>query len=59
MIVVGVREAKNRMADLINRALAGEEVIITCRGERVARIEAMSEEERARLRSELRPGGRR
>ena len=50
MIVVGVREAKDRMAHLINSALAGEEVVITRRGERVARLEAVSEEDRARLR---------
>lgn len=54
MIVVGVREAKDRMYELIKRALAGEEVVITRRGERVARIEALTEEERARLQDEFR-----
>jgi prevent-host-death family protein len=58
MILVGVREAKDSMAELIDRALAGEEVIITRRGERVARIEALPEEERMRLRDELNPAGR-
>lgn len=52
MIDVGVREAKDRMAHLIARALAGEEVI-TRRGERVARLEALPEEERTRLRDEM------
>jgi prevent-host-death family protein len=53
MLVVGVREAKDRMAELINRALAGEEVTIARRGIEVARLEALSEVERARLRSDL------
>ena len=53
MIVVGVREAKDRMAHLIARALAGEEAVITRRGERVARLEALPEEERTRLRDEM------
>ncbi|MEA3029733.1 MAG: hypothetical protein QOG13_1058 [Sphingomonadales bacterium] len=53
MIVVGVRQAKDRMAYLIDRALAGEEVIITRRGERVGRMEAVPEEERIRLQAEL------
>jgi antitoxin (DNA-binding transcriptional repressor) of toxin-antitoxin stability system len=58
MILVGVREAKDGMAHLIDRALAGEEVIITRRGERVARIEALpEEEERRRLREEPTRGG--
>lgn len=47
---MGVREAKDCMAELINRALAGEEVVITRRGKRVARLKAIPEEERARLR---------
>jgi prevent-host-death family protein len=54
MIVVSVREAKDRMAELIDRAIAGEEVVITPGGERVARIEGFSQEEQARLRGELR-----
>jgi prevent-host-death family protein len=53
VIVVGVRETKDRMSELIDRALAGEEVIITRRGERVARMEAVPEEERIRLQAEL------
>lgn len=57
MIVVGVREAKDKMARLIDRALAGEEVVITRRGERVARIEALSEEQRLRLRDGQTAGG--
>jgi prevent-host-death family protein len=53
MLVVGIREAKDRMAELINRALAGEEVTITRRGVEVARVKAVSEEERARLQGAL------
>jgi prevent-host-death family protein len=57
MISVGVREAKDRMAELINRAIAGEEVVITRWGERVARIEAVPEVQRAQLRGKSRWGG--
>jgi antitoxin (DNA-binding transcriptional repressor) of toxin-antitoxin stability system len=53
MIVVGVRQAKDRIAYLIDRALAGEEVIIRRRGERVARMEAVPEEERILLQAEV------
>lgn len=55
MIAVGVREAKDRMAYLIDRALAGEEVVITRRGEWVAWIEALSEEQRKPLRATQNP----
>ena len=54
MIVVGVREAKDRMYQLIERARAGEEVVITRRGRPVARLEPLSEEERSRGPSHLR-----
>jgi prevent-host-death family protein len=50
MIVVGVREAKDRMYQLIELALAGEEVIITRRGQQVARLEPVADEEKALLR---------
>jgi antitoxin (DNA-binding transcriptional repressor) of toxin-antitoxin stability system len=56
MIVVGVREAKDRMAGLVDRAIAGEKVVITRRGERVTRLEALPEEARTRLRGEAATG---
>lgn len=49
MVSVDVREAKDRMAGLINRAIAGKEVIITRRGKQVVRFEALSAEKRVRL----------
>ena len=57
MIVVGVREAKDRMYQLIQRARAGEEVVITRRGQPVARLEPLSEEERERVRDDPYPKG--
>jgi antitoxin (DNA-binding transcriptional repressor) of toxin-antitoxin stability system len=56
MIVVGVREAKDRMYQLIELARAGEEVIITRRGKPVAKLEVLSPERATRL-PETRGGG--
>jgi prevent-host-death family protein len=53
LLIVGVREAKDRMAERINRALAGEDVTITRRGTEVARIEALGDKERVRLREQI------
>lgn len=38
----GIREAKNNLSALIKAAQAGEEVFLTCRGERVAAIVPVS-----------------
>ena len=38
MATVGVFEAKNRLSELIERALRGEEITITRRGQVVARL---------------------
>lgn len=38
-IVVGVREARGRFSELLERAKAGESISVTRRGEEVARIE--------------------
>ncbi len=38
MSSVGIFEAKNRLSELIERAALGEEIIITRRGEQVARL---------------------
>lgn len=37
-VEVSVREAKARLSDLLNQALAGEEVVIVRGGRRVARL---------------------
>ncbi|MDR1152270.1 MAG: type II toxin-antitoxin system prevent-host-death family antitoxin [Bifidobacteriaceae bacterium] len=39
MIVVAVRDLRNRTSDVVAHVRAGESVILTSRGERVARIE--------------------
>ena len=57
MLVVGVREAKDRMYQLIERARAGEEVVITRRGHPVARLEPSSEDERLRESNDPHPKG--
>lgn len=41
-IVVGVREARGRFSELLERAKAGESISVTRRGEEVARIEPPS-----------------
>lgn len=38
MTTVGIFEAKNRLSDLVERAARGEEIVITRRGEQVARL---------------------
>ncbi len=40
MATVGIFEAKNRLSELVERASRGEEIVITRRGERVARLMA-------------------
>ena len=37
-ISVGIFEAKNRLSELVERALRGEEIVITRRGAEVARL---------------------
>ena len=38
MNTVGIFEAKNRLSELVERAARGEEIVITRRGEPVARL---------------------
>ena len=38
MTSVGIFEAKNRLSELVARASRGEEIVITRRGEQVARL---------------------
>jgi len=38
MTTVGIFEAKNRLSELVERAARGEEIFITRRGERLARL---------------------
>ena len=38
MNTVGIFEAKNRLSELVERAARGEEIVITRRGEQVARL---------------------
>ena len=38
MTTVGISEARNRLSDLVDRAARGEEIVITRRGEQVARL---------------------
>lgn len=38
MTSVGIFEAKNRLSELVERAARGEEIVITRRGEQVARL---------------------
>ena len=38
MTTVGIFEAKNRLSELVERAARGEEIVITRRGETVARL---------------------
>ena len=38
MTTVGISEARNRFSDLVDRAARGEEIVITRRGEHVARL---------------------
>jgi prevent-host-death family protein len=38
MTTVGISEARNGLSDLVDRAARGEEIVITRRGEHVARL---------------------
>ncbi len=38
MTTFGIFEAKNRLSELVERAARGEEIVITRRGEQVARL---------------------
>ena len=38
MTTVGIFEVKNRLSELVERAARGEEIVITRRGEHVARL---------------------
>lgn len=38
MATVGIFEAKNRLSELVERAARGEEIVITRRGEQIARL---------------------
>ena len=38
MNTVGIFDAKNRLSELVERAARGEEIVITRRGEQVARL---------------------
>jgi prevent-host-death family protein len=38
MTTFGIFEAKNRLSELVDRAARGEEIVITRRGEQVARL---------------------
>jgi prevent-host-death family protein len=38
MTTVGIFDAKNRLSELVERASRGEEIVITRRGEQVARL---------------------
>ena len=40
MTTIGIFEAKNRLSELVARAAGGEEIVITRRGEQVARLMA-------------------
>ena len=40
MTTIGIFEAKNRLSELVARAARGEEIVITRRGEQVARLMA-------------------
>ena len=38
MTIVGIFEAKNRLSELVERAARGEEIVITRRGQQIARL---------------------
>lgn len=38
MTTVGIFEAKNRLSELVERAARGEEIVITRRGQQIARL---------------------
>lgn len=37
-MTVGIFEAKQKLSELVERASQGEEIVITCRGEKRARL---------------------
>lgn len=45
MASVGVKELKNRLSDYLRRVRAGEEVVITDRGEPVATLTALEQDQ--------------
>lgn len=46
MTTVGIFEAKNRLSELVERAARGEEIVITRRGQEVARLVPPRERDR-------------
>jgi prevent-host-death family protein len=44
---VGMHEAKTRLSQLVERAEAGEDIVITRNGKPVARLAAIAEQERS------------
>jgi prevent-host-death family protein len=58
MAEVGVVEAKNRLAEMIDKAARGEEVIITRRGKPVARLVAADSTARKSTRASERKSGK-
>jgi prevent-host-death family protein len=49
-MTVGVAEAKQRLSELIERALRGEIVVITCRGEARVRLVGVAAKRKRNLR---------
>jgi prevent-host-death family protein len=49
MVEVAVRELRNHTADVIRRVASGEQVLLTSHGERIARIEPVSTQQRTFL----------
>jgi prevent-host-death family protein len=47
MVRVGMHEAKTRLSQLVERAEAGEDIVITRNGKPVARLAAIADEEQA------------
>lgn len=41
MYIVSVAEAKAHLSEILNQVIAGEEVVVTRRGQAIARIEAI------------------
>jgi prevent-host-death family protein len=51
MTEIGAFEAKNKLSELLDRVEGGEEVIITRRGQAIAKLVPVDSSERARERS--------
>ena len=49
MVTVGVRDLRNRTADVINQAREGKTIVLTSRGEPIAQIVPLSTRRRAYL----------